>query len=97
MAQIDTLKTLLQIDGSSAQDTLLETLIEQCSAEYLRRTHQAETDEPIVTAMVMERFNKLGNEGLENINYSGIGETYLSDYSAQVTALIRSKTRMVAI
>lgn len=96
MAQIDTLKTLLQIEDT-AQDTLLETLIEHCTDEYLRRTHQTETDESIVNAMVMERFNRLGNEGIESVNYSGIGESYLSDYSAQVTALIRSKTRMVAI
>lgn len=95
MAQIDTLKTLLQIDDS--QGVLLGTLIEQCSEEYLRRTHQTVVDEAIVNAMVTERFNRLGTEGVQNIGYSGITESYESDYSEQTRALIRSKTRMVAI
>ena len=95
MAQIDTLRTLLQIDES--QDVLLGALIDQCSEEYLRRTHQTVVDEAIVNAMVTERFNRLGNEGIQSIGYSGITESYESDYSEQTRALIRSKTRMVAI
>ena len=95
MAQLDTLRTILQIDDS--QDALLFTLIEQCSAEYLSRTHQTEVDDHVVNAMVVERFNRLGNEGVQSISYSGIGETYESDYSEQVQRLIRSKTRLVAI
>ncbi len=96
MAQIDTLKTLLQIEDNS-QDTLLTTLIEQCEAEYLSRTHQIETDESVVNPMVIEKYNRLGNEGVQSIGYSGINETYESDYSEAVQKLIRSKTRLVTI
>ena len=95
MAKIDTLKTLLQID--STQEDLLAALHEQCEAEYISRTHQKEVDENIVAEMVIERWNRLGNEGLGSINYSGINETWYSDYSDRVLRLIRSKTRMVAI
>jgi hypothetical protein len=96
MAQIDTLKTLLQID-TTAQDELLDAIIAQCADEYLLRTHQTEADDSIVISMSLERYNKLSNEGLSAMNYSGIQETYFSDYSAQTLALIKSKTRMVAI
>jgi hypothetical protein len=96
MAQLDTLKTLLQIEDNS-QDTLLTTLIEQCEAEYLSRTHQSETDDSVVNAMVVERFNRLGNEGVQSIGYSGINETYESDYSEATQKLIRSKTRLVTL
>ena len=96
MANIDTLKTLLQISDNS-QDTLLQTLLDQCEAEYIRRTHQTEADDPIVIEMAVERYNKLGNEGIQQMNYSGISESYFSDYSDKVKALIRSKTRLVAI
>lgn len=96
MANIDTLKTLLQISDTS-QDTLLNSLLDQCEAEYIRRTHQSEADDPIVIEMSIERYNKLGNEGISQMNYSGISETYFSDYSDKVVKLIRSKTRMVAI
>ena len=93
MAQLDTLKTLLQIEDTS-QDTLLTTLIEQCTAEYLRRTHQSETDDSVVNPMVIEKYNRLGNEGVQSIGYSGINETYESDYSEATQKLIRSKTRL---
>ena len=96
MANIDTLKTLLQISDNS-QDTLLQTLLDQCEAEYIRRTHQTEADDNIVIEMAIERYNQLGNEGIQQINYSGITEHYYSDYSDKVKALIRSKTRLVAI
>ena len=96
MAQIDTLKTLLQIADNS-QDTLLSTLIDQCAEEFLLRTHQPEADETVVTAMVMERYNRLGNEGIQTIGYSGISESYESDYSETVQKLIRSKTRLVTL
>ena len=95
MTQLDTLKTILQIDDS--QNALLVTLIDQCSAEYLTRTHQTEPDESIINNMVIERYNRLGNEGLQSFSYSGITESFESDYSEQVQKLIRSKTRLVAI
>ena len=96
MAQLDTLKTLLQIEDTS-QDALLTTLIEQCEAEYLSRTHQSETDDSVVNPMVIEKYNRLGNEGVQSIGYSGINETYESDYSEAVQKLIRSKTRLVTL
>ena len=95
MAQLDTLRTILQIDDS--QNELLYTLIDQCSAEYLSRTHQTAVDDFVVNAMVIERYNRLGNEGIQSFNYSGINESFESDYSEQTQKLIRSKTRLVAI
>ena len=47
--------------------------------------------------MAVERFNQLGNEGIQLMNYSGINEHYYSDYSDKVKALIRSKTRLVTL
>ena len=96
MTNIDTLKTLLQISDNS-QDALLEALLDQCEAEYLRRTHQTVADDPIVVEMAVERHNTLGNEGITQMNYSGISETYFSDYSDKVVKLLRSKTRMVTL
>ena len=49
MANIDTLKTLLQISDTS-QDSLLTVLLDQCEAEYLRRTHQSEADDATSSA-----------------------------------------------
>ena len=95
MSQIDTLVRILQTTES--QKELLFDLVEQCNAEYLNRTHQKEVDETIVNAMVIERFNRLGNEGVQSFSYSGITESYESDYSEAVQKLIRSKARMVTL
>ena len=95
MSQIDTLVRILQTTES--QKELLFDLVEQCNAEYLNQTHQKEVDETIVNAMVIERFNRLGNEGVQSFSYSGITESYESDYSEAVQKLIRSKARMVTL
>ena len=96
MARLDTLKTYLQITDTSI-DTQLEAILDLCEAEYLSRTHQTEADDNIVIEMAIERYNQLGNEGIQQINYSGINEHYYSDYSDKVKALIRSKTRLVTL
>ena len=96
MARLDTLKTYLQISDTSI-DTQLEAILDLCEAEYLSRTHQTDADDNIVIEMAIERYNQFGNEGLASMNYSGISESYSSDYSDKVKALIRSKTRLVAI
>ena len=93
---LDTLKTILQITDTS-QDSLLTALVIQCEEEFCSRTHQEEPTDSIVDMMVVERYNQLGNEGVASIGYSGISESYESDYSERVQKLIRSKARMVAI
>ena len=96
MARLDTLKTYLQITDTSI-DSQLNILLDLAEAEYLTRTHQTEADDDIVIAMTVEKYNQLGNEGLKEMNYSGITEIYSSDYSDRVVRLIRSKTRMIAL
>jgi hypothetical protein len=96
MANIDTLKTLLQITDTSI-DAQLEALLQLAEDEYLSRTHQSNADDSIVLAMTIEKYNQLGNEGIQLMNYSGINEHYYSDYSDKVKALIRSKTRLVTL
>lgn len=93
---LESLKTILQISDTS-QDTLLSTLVVQCEEEFLARTHQELPTDSIVDLMVIERYNKLGNEGATSISYSGISESFESDYSESVQKLIRSKARMIAI
>ncbi|MBQ2086158.1 MAG: phage head-tail connector protein [Oscillospiraceae bacterium] len=98
MAQIDTLRTLLQIDPTDTEATArIQALITICENQYLNWTHQTTADENTVTAMVIERWNKFGNEGLSSISYSGISEAYSSDYSDEVKRMIRSHTRLVML
>lgn len=98
MAQIDTLRTLLQVSSDDTEATArLNVLIDICADQYKARTHQEEADEMTVNAMVVEKWNKFGNEGITSIGYSGISEAYSSDYSEEVQKMLRSHTRLVMI
>lgn len=98
MAQLDDLKTMLQIgDADATAISQLELLISICEDQYLKRTHQTAADEPTVNAMVIEKWNKMGNEGISSIGYSGISEAYSSDYSDEIQKLLRSQTRLVVL
>jgi len=94
MANIDTLKTYLQIEDSSL-DSKLAIILGLAEQDYLDKTHQTEANDSIVLDMAIERYNQLGNEGISQMNYSGISEAFRTDYSDKVKGRIRSKTRMV--
>ena len=98
MTELEKVKALLQIADSS-QDTLLTVLLEQAADEALTITQQTDSSElaPVIRLMVVEKFNRLGTESVTSISYSGIAETYTTDYSAQVVKLLNSKKRLIAL
>ena len=49
----------------------------------------------LLAAMVMEDFNRMGNGGLANQNFSGVSESYNQDYSEQVYRQLRRHRRLV--
>lgn len=98
MNELEKLKALLQIADNS-QDALLTALLVQCEDEAVTITHQTDSSTllPIIRLMAIEKFNKLGNEGISSISYSGISESYITDYSEQVQKMLNSKKRLMII
>lgn len=94
--ELKRLKNMLQITDNNS-DSLLTELLLQCEEEAIAITHQTDSAKllPIIRLMAVEKYNKLGNEGINSIGYSGITESYKTDYSEQVVRLLKSKTRLV--
>lgn len=87
---------LLGIDSSDSKAlAMLDLLIDICTDEAAAYTNQeAENLSSLIKLMVIERYNKLGNEGLSSVSFSGISENYLDDYSASLVRLLQSKRRV---
>lgn len=91
---------IVQILGISEEDTqaqdLIQTLIDICSDEAIAFTHEKDTEklEELIIRMVCERYNTLDYEGLSSVSYSGVSQSFHSDYSDAVKRLMASKRHL---
>ena len=93
------IKTLLNITDDS-QDNLLNLLIALCSDEamaYCNLNHSIPELETPIIYMVVERYNKIGSEGLDNINTNGITENYIINYSDNILNKLKRYRKMKVI
>lgn len=93
---LEKIKTLRGISGTD-MDAALNFLIEDCKAEaadYCNLSEYQEKLDPIVLQMVLERYNRIGNEGVQSVSYSGASETYQTDYSEKIYKALRKHRRM---
>ena len=96
---MDNIKILLGITDDT-RDELIELLMEQCKVEVVSYCNLNEYNEklnPILNQMVVEKFNRLGSEGLASSASSGISESYIDGYSAFVVSVLNKhkKVRML--
>lgn len=88
---LEKIKLLLNIT-SEAEDELLTVLIALCKDEatvFCNLNDYSEKLNSAVIAMVIERYNKIGTEGISAVTTSGTQETYLDGYSEYVLSLLR--------
>lgn len=93
------IKILLNITDNS-QDDLLNLLIALCSDEaisYCNLKHSIPELETPIIYMVVERYNKIGSEGLDNINTNGITENYIINYSDNILNKLKRYRKMKVI
>lgn len=83
------LKIMLKITDDSKDPLLLE-LLSLCKEEALTITRQSDEDKllTVIRLMAVEKYNKLGSEGLQSVNYSGIAESYETDYSPETVKML---------
>jgi len=93
---IDNIKILLGITDAS-KDTLLQLLINDAkdfaTAYCNLEIYETKLDN-IIIKMVIERFNKLGSEGINSKNYSGISESYADDYNPTIYKQLNKNRRL---
>lgn len=88
---LDKIKTLLFISDND-KDDLLSLLLDLATEEAKQYTHLDDVTklESVILLMVAEKYNKLGADGLTGRSFSGVSESYESDYSSRVRKLLNS-------
>lgn len=96
---LDKIKILLGITDDS-KDELLSILIgitkdeaiDFCNLEdYISKLDSA------VIQMVIEKYNKLGTEGLTSVSTNGINENYIEGYSESVLSKLRKNRKVKCV
>lgn len=95
---LDKIKLLLGIsEADMSQDEKIELLIEMAQGEATEYCHLIEYNEklnPAVIAMVIEKYNRIGGEGLTSAASSGITESYIDGYSKTIYSLLNKHRRV---
>lgn len=95
---ITRIKTLLELADNS-QDAILEEMIMIAQEEalaYTNRTKYIPSMDTAVVLMVVEKYRRLGTEGLTSQSYSGVSESFQTQYGQNVLSLL-SRFRYVRI
>lgn len=93
---LNDIKELLAITNSE-KDYLLTLLIEQATQEALKYTHREQITQSLAAAivkMVVYNYNRLGSEGVDSENYSGVGFSYSADYPASIIRLLTANRKL---
>lgn len=83
--------------ASKYEDEFLELLIAITQSELTELLHYKEYNSAwdlLVLQMCNEKLNKVGNEGLNSVSFSGVSENYTDFYSASIVKQIQSKRRL---
>ncbi len=83
MELLERVKRLLDLVGDEYNE-LLEIYIEIAEEEILDYCGDVAIPDNLIAQMVVIKFQRKGTESLSNSNYSGNGETFLSDYPAHI-------------
>lgn len=90
---LENVKLLLGIT-STDKDQLITLLIDLATQEAVNFTNaQVSALTPIILQMVVYKYNRLGTEGLESEDYSGLTYTYLNDYPDYIVNQLKNYSR----
>lgn len=87
MTQLEVIKVLLGESASIFTDNQLTTLISQAESEfknYCNRSTLPVGAESIINDMVIVRCNRMGTEGLQSQSFSGISDSFIDGYPANI-------------
>ena len=97
---LDKIKILLGLSNAEEQDEILETLISLCKDEAIDfcnlEAYNNKLDSAVIQ-MVIERYNKLGTEGLTGVSTNGIKEEHIDGYSETVLSKLRKNRKVKCV
>ena len=94
MGILDKVKLIL---GISDKDSLLTMLIDDCKSEVLDYCNLVVYDikfDSTVTKMVVQNYNKSRIQGIASESFSGVSQSYINGYTADVIAILNKNRRM---
>ena len=93
---IDNIKILLGDTAANYTDAQINLCYEMSVAEVEAYCNRAVDKELELTAqkITIIKLNRLNSEGLQSQSYSGITETYLNDYPADILAILNRKRKI---
>ena len=88
---LEDIKTLLG-PAAEGKDEVIQLLINLATDDAVSKTGCSDVLylQSVITAMTIDKFNRLGTEGLESENYSGISYKYESDYPESILAALET-------
>lgn len=96
---IEEIKLLLGDSASNYSDALIGLRLKQALAEveaYCNRTVDYEL-EMCAQQIAIIKLNRMGSEGLASQGYSGVSESYIDGYPAEIKAILNRKRKLKVI
>jgi hypothetical protein len=96
---IEEIKILLGDSASNYSDALISLCAKQALAEveaYCRRTIDYEL-EAVALKIAVLKLNRLNTEGLASQSYSGVSESYVDGYPADILAVLNRKRKIKVV
>lgn len=96
---VEDIKTMLGDAVNNYTDAQINLSIKQATAEvesYCNRELDAEL-ETIVERIAVIKLNRLNTEGLASQSYSGVSESYIDGYPADIMAVLNRKRKIKVI
>lgn len=91
------MKILDTVQGLVGSDERIPYLISLCEQEFQVYTNREEIPVAatgLIVSMVLQKYSKLGMEGLSNTNFNSVNETYIDGYDSSTIASLNKFRRL---
>lgn len=93
---IEEIKVMLGDAVSNYSDAQINLVIRQATAEVVAYCNRALDDEleMIAERIAIIKLNRMNTEGLASQSYSGVSESYIDGYPADILAVLKRKRKI---
>ena len=95
---LDKIIILLGNSYTDNQEDLIKVLIDICKNEAMNFCHLDYYDkslDTVVIKMVLQQYNRRGNEGVSGLSFSGVSQNFLTDYTDDVVRELKRHRKLV--
>lgn len=95
---LDKIKILLGSSYTDDKEDLIKILIDICKNEAMNFCHLDYYDkslDTVVIKMVLQQYNRRGNEGIGSLSFSGVSQNFLTDYTDDVVRELKRHRKLV--